>query len=261
MTNNQEIKTNLLQTTEFPEKMNVMKIEIEYEVLNSILKNSEISYHLKSDKIYFFGNSNTMSELLKEKGYPSEILNPIYINADCIQYHWDIVRVLFYKVTECFLRQKELYFHPRRRNTFYVVNIDNWVDGTPLIGKNQRNGYYVHEGFEYKLHLINKSVFLSLAPLIVLTSDKESEILSNRDYSGFYTKERSRRYNKDMKALLDIWIGFLGDEGKIRVPILNDSDLVFDTKFSKAGGSTVIKEVEKTKKEKRIEQVKLDEYW
>lgn len=261
MTNNLEIRTNVLQAIEFPEKINVMKIEIDYKTLNSISKNREIFYYLKSNKIYFFGHSDIMSELLNEKGYPIEVLNPLYIDADCIQHHWDILRVLFYKVTECFLRQKGLYFHPGRRNIFYMVSIDSWTDGTPLIKENQENRYFVHEGFKYKLHLINKSVFLSLAPLIVLTSDKESEIISNKEHSGFYTREGSRRYNKVTRAMLDIWAKFLGSEEKIRVPIPNDSDLIFDIRFSKAGGGTVIKDVEQIKKRKRIEQVKLDEYW
>ena len=254
-----KMRTNLLQAIEFPEKMNIIEIETDYKTLKNILKDSNIFFYFKSKKIYFFGHPIEANKLLENTGYSNRILDSICIDADCIQQHWDILRVLFYKAIEHFLRKKQLYFHPRKRNVFYMIKTDCFK-GIHLIRENNAQGYYIHEGFEFKLHLINKNVFLCLTPLIVLTTDKKSKIISDKEDSGLYTQEGFKRWNKVTRDLLNTWAVFLGNEKRITVPIPNENDLIFETEFSKAGGGTATKNVKQIKKIKKIRQVSLDEY-
>ncbi|KYK34931.1 MAG: hypothetical protein AYK18_13560 [Theionarchaea archaeon DG-70] len=254
------MKTNLLRAIEFPEKMNVVEVEIDYVTAINILKDSNVFFHFESKNIYFFGDKKGVSKILENKGYGHKILSPIYIDVDCIQQYWEILRVLFYRATGRFLLKKGLYFHPERGNTFYVVRTDSFKE-IPLIREKKEYGYYIHEGFEYKLHLINENVFLSLMPLIVLTRDKKSSIISDEKDSGIYTREGYKRWNSVTRNMLDTWAAFLGNEKKIRVSIPNGNDLIFETEFSEAGGGIITKDVKQTMKTKKIRQVSLDEYW
>ena len=254
------MKTNLLQAIEFPEKMNVIEVEIDYETAINILKDSNIFFHFKSKNIYFFGDKKGVTKILENKGYRHRILSPIHIDANCIQEYWKTLRALFYRATRHFLIKKGLYFHPEKGNTFYVVRTDSFKE-IPLIREKKEYGYYIHEGFEYKLYLINGNVFLSLMPLIVLTTDKKSNIISDKKDSGLYTREGIRRWNSVTRNMLDTWTVFLGNEKRIKIPIPNENDLTLETEFSEAGGGTITKDVKQTKKIEKTKQVSLDEYW
>nr|CBH37430.1 hypothetical protein BSM_09070 [uncultured archaeon] len=241
--------TNLLHAIEFPEKMNVIQTDIEnYKELNKIIKG--VPKHLKSKKLFFLGDVGEIYKILEENTYKSEILEPIRINVQLISEYWDILRVLFYNAMKSFLREKGFYLH---KNLVYMVR-QNEFGETPLIRKNNENNYYIHERFEYKLHLIDKKVFLSLTPRIVLTWDKRGSIISEVDGSRFYTFQGSNRWNSVTRNMLEVWIGFLSDENGIAIPIPNENSLIFESKFLNVSSAKGIK-IEKKR------QVSLNEYW
>jgi len=243
------MRTNLLRAIKFPEKMNVIQTDIDnYRELNEIIRG--IPKHLKSKKLFFWGDINEIYKALRDHAYKAEILEPMKINDQLIFECWDILRILFYRAIKNFLREKRFYFH---KKLVYMVEFDDFEE-TLLIRKDNTQNYYIHEGFEYNLHLIDQSVFLSLNPRIVLTRDKKGDIISEEDGSRFYTYQWSKRYNSITGNMLKVWLEFLSDKNKITIPIPNKDNLIFESKFLNAGGIKSIK-IEKKR------QVGLDEYW
>ncbi|MCK4734247.1 MAG: hypothetical protein KAT65_17470 [Methanophagales archaeon] len=241
--------TNLLHAIKFPEKMNVIQTDIDdYNELNEIIRG--IPKHLKSKKLFFFGDVDEIYKTLEENAYKAEISEPIRINVQLISEYWDILSVLFYRAIKSFLREKGFYLH---KNLVYMVRHDE-IEENPLIRKDNIDNYYIHEGFEYKLHLLDKKVFLSLTPRIVLTWDKRGSIISKEEGSGLYTSQGFNRWNSVIRSMLEVWIGFLSDANGITIPIPDENSLIFESKFLNASSA----------KGKRIEkkrQVSLNEYW
>jgi len=182
--------SNLLHAIEFPEKVNVIQTDIDdYNELNKIIRG--VPKHLKSKKLFFFGDVGKIYKALDENAYKAEILEPMKINNQSIPNYWDILRILLYRAIKNFLRKKGFYLH---KKVVYMVRLDE-IEENPVIRKDARNNYYVHEGLGYNLHLIDKNVFLSLTPLIVLTWDKRGDIISKEDGSRFYTFQGFNRWN------------------------------------------------------------------
>jgi len=241
--------TNLLQAVEFPEKINVIQTDIDdYRELNKIIKG--IPKHLESKKLFFFGNTNEIYKNLGDNGYKVKILDSISINDKSLPEYWDVLRVLLYSVTKYFLRRKGFYFH---NNFAYMIEFDHFK-GISLIKKDTIYNYYTHEGFDYKLHLIDKNVFLSLDPRIVLTWDKRSKIILEENGPTFYTRQWSKRYNTVIRTMLDVWVEFLSEKNRIVIPIQNENSLIFESNFSNAGS-------ERDTKIEKIGQVSLNGYW
>jgi len=241
--------TNLLHAIEFPEKMNVIQTDIDdYKELNKIIRG--VPKHLKSKKLFFFGEVGEIYKALDEKAYKTEILEPMKINNQLIPNYWDILRILLYRAIKIFLREKGFYHH---KNLVYMVRLDE-IEENPVIRKDTRNNYYIHEGLGYNLHLIDKNVFLSLTPLIVLTWDKRGDIISKEDGSGFYTFQGFNRWNSVIRNMLEVWIDFLSDANGITIPIPDENSLIFESKFLNASSAKGIK-IEKKR------QVSLNGYW
>ncbi len=226
--------TNLLHAIEFPGKMNIIKTNIDdYRELNEIIRGTP--RHLKSKKLFFFGDAKEICKTLNHSGYIAEISESVEINRQSIFEYRDILRVLFYRVIKNFLRKKGFYFH---KNLVYMVGLDK-IEEIPLIRKDTENEYCIHEGFEYNLHLINNSVFLSLTPRIVLTWDKKGSIVSKEEGSGFYTSQGFNRWNSVTRNMLELWVGFLSNVNVITIPIQNENSLIFKNKFSEVGWAKV----------------------
>ena len=218
--------TNLLHAIEFPEKMNIIQTDIgDYRELNKIVRG--VPKHLKSNKLFFFGDIGEIYQILDENSYKAELFDPIEVNEQPISEYWDILRILFYRVIKNFLRGKGFYFH---NDIAYMVESDNFKENF-LIRKDNMHNYYIHEGFGYNLHLINQNVFLSLNPRIVLTKDKKENIIPKENGSRFYTYQWSRRYNSVTRDLLKVWLEFLSDTNGITIPIPNEDSLIFESKF------------------------------
>lgn len=240
--------TNLLHAIKFPEKMKVIQTDSEdYEEFNKIFR--KVPKHLKSKKLFFFGDVDEICKVLEENGYKAEILEPIMIKDQLISDYWDVLSVLFYIAIKNFLREKGFYFH--KKNLVYMVGQDEFGEEF-LIREDRMNNYYIHEGFRYTLHLIDKNMFLSLTPRIVLTRDKRGGIISKGDGSRFYTSQCSRRWNSVTRNMLEVWIEFLTEENRITIPIPEEESLILEAKFSNA--STTDKRIEKNR------QVSFGEY-
>jgi|LGOV01.1.fsa_nt_gb hypothetical protein len=228
--------TNLLDAIEFPEKMNVIQTDIDnYRELNKII--SGVPKHLKSKKLFFFGDEGEICKALDENAYKAEILEPMKINNQSIPNYWDILSILLYRAIKNFLREKGFYLH---KNLVYMVRLDE-IEEYPVIRNDTRNNYYIHEGLGYNLHLIDKNVFLSLTPRIVLTWDKRGDIISKEDGSRFYTFQGFNRWNSVTRNMLEVWIDFLSDENGITIPIPNENSLIFESKFLNVSSAKGIK--------------------
>jgi len=243
------MKNNLLLAKKLPERINVIQTDIDdYREMNKIVKG--IPKHLEFKKLFFFGDTDEIYQILTDNSSDAEILDPIEVNEQSIYEYWNILRVLFYSAINKFLRGKGFYFH---KQLAYMVEFDDFGE-TPLIREDDWYNYYVHEGFDYKLHLLNQKVFLSLIPHVVLTWDKRGDVISKEEGSKFYTHHWSKRYNSVTRDMLNLWIDFLSDEDGIKIPIPNENSLIFENEFSNASDAKSIK-IEKKR------QVSLDDYW
>lgn len=233
--------TNLLRAIELPEKINVVQTDItDTKELNKII--GSIPKHLLPKKLYLLGDVEKSCEILKENGYKAKILDQLKINNELISRQWNLLKILLYRTVKTFLRKKGFYIH--KKNVAYMVEVDEF-NGNYLVKKDDRFGYYTHEGFNFKLHSINEHVYLSLVPRIVLTEDKKWGILIEKDNSKFYTYQQSRRYNIATKNLLEFWLEFLSNINGITIPIPNEKNLVFEKKFLDIGETQEVKEKER----------------
>jgi len=227
--------SNLLLALNFPENLNVIKTDIEdYRDLKKITKGGP--KHLKGKKLFFFGDTNSVHQALISNSAKSEILEPIQLSSESICDYWDIILVLFYRYIKSFLIEKKFQFH---RNFAYMTGLD-YFQNTSLITQDNNYNYYIHEGFHYKLYLLNNNIFLALIPTIVLTKDKKIEIISKEEGSRFYTHHGSRRWNTITRTRLDLWRNFLSDGDTITIPIPNTRGLVFENNFSHASENDIV---------------------
>ena len=218
--------SNLLCAKEFPEGINVIQTNAgHYKDINKIV--SGIPKHFKSKKLYFFGDPEEIQTILKKNGYTADILESTRIDDNSIPLNWDIIRVLFYRGIRQFLKDKGLFFY---KGTAYMVNCEQFQE-TILIKKDDQRNYYTHEGFRYRLHFLNGSVFLSLTSSPVLTRNKYEDIITTEENQAFYNFQRYSRYNQFTREMLGVWIDFLRDGNGVNIPIPNDNFLVFNTNF------------------------------
>jgi len=219
------VLSNLLLAKEIPEEVSIIDTDIDYPTAKEILKDHDIFFHLKSKKLFFFGDDENIKELLLMGNID---VHSASIDKEMLASQWDVVKVLFYKALRRFLRSKGLRQHPWRESRVFMYEHRHYEE-IPLIREN--HSYYVHEGLDYKLETIGYNIYLVIVPKIVLTKDGYSDVMLGPNVSGIYTKINFNRWNNVTREMLEFWANYLSDDG-IVVPIPNTKrDLIFENDF------------------------------
>ncbi|MCX6822256.1 MAG: hypothetical protein NTW30_05780 [Candidatus Aenigmarchaeota archaeon] len=215
--------SNLLPTTQLPTQIKAIQTNINYyEEIERLFEG--LPRHLKSKILYYFGNTDEILSILCDNGYTASVIEPIKINGDTISQYWNTLVRLFRITIDQYLIEKGLSFN----TTTYVTDWNKY--GGTLIKKDERKNYYTHEGFHYRLHLINGEIYLSLTSCPVLTWDGKNDIITE-EAQAFHTYQRSYRYNKYNKNMIMKWVDILHNGNGISIPVPNDRNLEFGTSF------------------------------
>ena len=168
---------NALFIRKYPTMVNVVKIvsNISYDELNHILMHIRDTYYYYHEKnLYFIGSKDNIINALRENFVCFEEMEPrpLSFSGNDI----NILRVLIYKAFRSFLTRKGFAWDPRKRNEAFIAcpnpKLEVEVYKTyrvklinSIVGKNL-NILRVHEGFRYKLEIIDGVPALTLFPKV-----------------------------------------------------------------------------------------------
>ncbi|RLE91089.1 MAG: hypothetical protein DRN04_13605 [Thermoprotei archaeon] len=157
--------------------VNVLKIisNLSYDELNQILMHIRDTYYYYHEKnLYFIGSKDSVVNALRENFVCFEEMEPrpLSFSGNDI----NILRVLIYKAFRSFLTRKGFAWDPRKRNEVFIACPNPKLEAevykiyrvkliSSIVGENL-NILRVHEGFRYKLDIIDGVPALTLFPKV-----------------------------------------------------------------------------------------------
>jgi len=168
---------NTLFIRKYPTMVNVVKIisNLSYDKLNQILMHIRDTYYYYHEKnLYFIGSKDDIIDALQENFICFEEMKPrpLSFSGNDI----NIFRVLIYKAFRSFLTRKGFVWDPRKRSEMFIACPNPKLEAeickiyhikliNNIVGENL-NILRVHEGFRYKLDIIDGVPALTLFPKV-----------------------------------------------------------------------------------------------
>ena len=166
---------NVLFIRKYPTTVNSVKItsNLSYDELNQILMHIHDTYYYYHKKnLYFIGNKDRIINALQENFVCFEEMKhkPLNFTGNDI----NIFRVLIYKAFRLFLTRKGFTWDPRKKGEVFIACPNPKLETevykvyrvklvSKIVGENL-NILRVHEGFRYKLDIIDGVTALTLLP-------------------------------------------------------------------------------------------------
>jgi hypothetical protein len=246
-----ELMFNSLLLKEYPKTFKTMDININFIQLNQILGPfREVCYYLYGGKLYFLGDEQIVSAVLKNQSFKISSISSIELD---LLKDWEIIQPIFYKSLRFYFLQHNFAWKPKRRNQLFVLEPKEF-DGSQLVHEIYNSSgerLIVYEGFHYWLEFLEDKPILTLLPKVkpILSPKSKLEpkdIIFEKDSfqevgpdllkrKGFYREFRkiALKPNGEKRNVLKTIIKLLS-EGKeeIAVPTGNlERGLVFDSNF------------------------------
>lgn len=180
-----ELIINSLPVKEYPTEFEVTETNIEFTRLNKILGPfRDVCYYLHGGKLYFIGDEEIVSNVLKANGFRT--LDISTINLDLFS-DWEIVRPILYRSLSFYFTGHELIWKPVKKKQAFILKPITF-EGERLVHEiynNYEEKLIVYEGFSYWLEFLDGELVLTLLPkvkpILALSSRlKPEDIKSNK---------------------------------------------------------------------------------
>ncbi|RLG19097.1 hypothetical protein DRN63_00385 [Nanoarchaeota archaeon] len=163
-----------------------METNIQFSQLNEILGPfHDICYYLHGGRLYFLGNEEVVSSVLKAHGFRASGVSSSNLELST---HWEIIRPILYKSLKFYFIRCGFIWKPIGRKEAFIVK-PRTFQGLKLVHEIY-NSYgkrlIVYEGFSYWLEFLGGELVLTLLPRVkpVLPSSlrlQPEDILANKN--------------------------------------------------------------------------------
>lgn len=172
------VNLNILEILKYPEAISRLRIisTVRYDELNKIAGPiSNLLYHYHEDILHFLGDSEQLKATLEENDIKYEEIEPLEVN---IVKDFSLLRVLIYKALRRFFTQKGFTWDLRKKNEVFLTNprSSKLVKDVKkkykvnliheIRGKESDITLTVHEGFRYKINLMEDILTLTIRPKV-----------------------------------------------------------------------------------------------
>ncbi len=221
--------TNLFPVRLFPNPLYVARLNHdENPPVNTAFLDSGVAHCFRHSNIYFWGNSNEVSEICRRTGWGCGPVDAYQVSCPGAIYDWAILQVLLYRAFNAFLRSNgfsvryEDAYMKRQPNAEPVKLV--YTDTSKLPAR-----FHIHEGFTRSFVSVQEQVYLVLLPRIVITEPRADgrRDIKGPESTGSYTRVTYRRRANRERDMVQYWGEYLSQgESRIVVPIRGSSPLM-----------------------------------